>query len=131
MPPTLHFHPQDESAENLVVHYPKKGSTDLAQIYNSNTLVAPAYIAPNVVIRLYSLEGNTQRELTTMGDVWEDKPELWFVKEGSSIGLSVQGFDESVLRPDKDLFEQGVAAVLVLATLCDRPHCRAQTDAEE
>lgn len=82
-------------------------------------LVAPAYVAPNTVIRAYVQLGETKHELGKMVASWKANPEVWFVKGGMSLFIAVEGFDDSVLKPEDCPEHQDVAAVFVLAKLCN------------
>lgn len=123
IPPKLHFHPPKEGEEEtLTIHFPPEDFSDIACYWNNTQLVAPAYIAPNTTLRAYVMIGDTKHEIGTMVDKWSDTPEVWFIKGGMEFFINVEGFDKSVLKPDCDPQEQDVAAVFVMADLCDDNH---------
>jgi hypothetical protein len=95
------------------------------KVWDSDTLLAPAYLAPGVSLRVETLQpGEEDKEPSHPADFdHEDRYCVWFVKEGLQMRFYVEG--------DWDQSTDGVAAVMVYGNMLGEPLKVLDQESEE
>ncbi|KAJ6013063.1 hypothetical protein N7522_003418 [Penicillium canescens] len=96
-----------------------------AKVWDSDTLLAPAYLAPGVSLRVETLQpGEEDKEPSHPADFdYEDRYCVWFVREGLQLRFYVEG--------DWDQSTDGVAAVMVYGKMLGEPLKVLDQESEE
>ncbi|OGE49071.1 hypothetical protein PENARI_c023G02705 [Penicillium arizonense] len=95
------------------------------KVWDSNTLLAPAYLAPGVSLRVETLQpGEEDKEPSHPADFdHKDRYCVWFVREGLQMRFYVEG--------DWDQRTDGVAAVMVYGKMLGEPVKVLDQESEE